>query len=108
VLGKLHINTDEAVVSSGDYQRKYYDKSGVKIHNIINPITGMPSRGLQSVTIVYPNALRADAAATALMVAGDDNWRELADKMHLGLVLVVTSKGKVAMTTKMQSRVISF
>ncbi len=51
------------VATSGRYERGAH---------IVDPRSGRPARGLQSVTIVGPDLARADAYATAVMALGAD------------------------------------
>jgi thiamine biosynthesis lipoprotein len=86
----------EAIFTSGDYER-YFDFEGERYHHIIDPASGQPARGLRSVTVVHPDTVLADAASTALFVAGSD-WRELARNMALDTVLVVRDDGHLELT----------
>lgn len=61
--------SDASVSTSGDYER-FFEVAGVRYHHILDPDTGYPSRGLRAVTVVSADATLADAASTALMVAG--------------------------------------
>ncbi len=61
--------TDMAVATSGNYE-KYILVNGQKYSHTINPRTGLPIRGIKSVTIISHNAEIADAMATPLMVMG--------------------------------------
>jgi thiamine biosynthesis lipoprotein len=61
--------TDTAIVTSGDYER-FFMSDGVRYHHILDPATGQPARGCQSVTVLAPNAAEADACATAAFVLG--------------------------------------
>ena len=60
-----------AVVTSGNYE-KFASINGKKYTHIINPKTGWPVKGLQSVTIFCNNAELADALATAVFVMGKE------------------------------------
>ena len=61
--------SDMAVATSGNYE-KYVMINGQKYSHTINPKTGLPIRGIKSVTIISPHAEIADAMATPLMVMG--------------------------------------
>lgn len=60
---------DTAIVTSGDYER-FFMADGVRYHHILDPATGQPARGSQSVTVLAPTAAEADACATAAFVLG--------------------------------------
>lgn len=60
---------DTAIVTSGDYER-FFLVNGVRYHHILDPATGEPARGCQSVTVLAATAAEADACATAAFVLG--------------------------------------
>jgi thiamine biosynthesis lipoprotein len=47
----------------------------------------------------------ADAAATALSVAGPEGWQRIAGRMGLTEVMLVDEKGVVYLTPAMQQRI---
>ena len=104
LIASLEMHGDESVFTSGDYER-FFDYQGRRYHHIIDPRTGYPSLGLSSVTILYHEAALADAAATALMVAGPTGWRATARAMGLQHVMVIDHAGVVHMTPSMAERI---
>lgn len=95
--------SNEAVITSGDYER-YFEADGKRFHHILDPVIGLPARGLQSVTVVAASAADADAASTALFVAGPERWRELARTLNLDTVLVVDGEGRILATPRAAER----
>lgn len=103
IVATLKTQADEAVITSGDYER-YFEFHGQRYSHILNPKTGEPAQGLQSVTVVYPEGAWADAASTALFVAGPRHWRETAARMGITQVLVVDAQGAVTVTQALAPR----
>jgi len=66
--------------------------------------TGFPAAGTTSVTVIHSDSTTADAAATALFVAGPEEWFEIAGKMGLTQVLLIDQLGTLHMTPAMQQR----
>ena len=60
---------DEAVATSGDYER-FYEIQGERYSHIIDPRTGRPVKGAASVSVIAPDCATADALATAAAVLG--------------------------------------
>jgi thiamine biosynthesis lipoprotein len=71
--------SDAAVCTSGDYERGAH---------ILDPASGMPAHGVISVTAIAPNALLADAAATAAFVLGPERGLDFLERQGVeGLVV---------------------
>ncbi len=81
--------TDVGIATSGNY-RQYYYQDGQKISHTIDPRTGYPCQhSLLSVTVLAPDAMQADAYATAFMVLGDaDSIFTIADAQRLAVYLL--------------------
>jgi len=103
VLAVLDVHDGEAVFTSGDYER-YFVWGGKRYHHILDPRTGYPAEGTRSVTVIHPDAATADAAATALFVAGPSLWPKIARQMGLDQVLLIDAEGVHHVTPKMQAR----
>jgi thiamine biosynthesis lipoprotein len=94
----------EAVVTSGGYERWRRLDDGQRATHILDPSLGEPATGLASVTVVHPSAALADAAATALLVAGPDRWRAIAARMGVDQVLVIDRDGRREHTPRLGAR----
>lgn len=103
IIGSLEISGDESIFTSGNYERNFIWE-GKRYHHIIDPRTGYPSEGSASVTVIHNNSTTADAAATALFVAGPDDWHRIAGKMGIRFVLLIAENGDLHMNPAMQSR----
>lgn len=61
---------NEAISTSGDYERYFIGEGGERVHHILSPLTGRPTAGLQSVSVIGPVATSTDALSTTLFVMG--------------------------------------
>lgn len=104
VLASIELGPDEALFSSGDYERGYVWE-GLRVHHVIDPRSGHPSQGVAATTVLHGDAALADAAATTLMIAGPEQWPHYAQRLGVDLALVVLPDGAVEMTPAMASRV---
>lgn len=96
-LAYVLTDSDEALMTSGDYER-YFEHAGVRYHHLLDPRSGAPAQGLRSATVAHADAAWADAATTALFVAGAAGWREMARRLDIEQALVVTASGEVLVT----------
>jgi len=105
IIAALETHGDESVFTSGNYER-FFDYQGVRYHHIIDPRSGRPARGTLSVTVIHDDAGTADAAATALFVAGPQGWQATARQMGIDQVMLIDSEMRIHVTPKMNRRLI--
>ncbi|MDX1561545.1 MAG: FAD:protein FMN transferase [Gammaproteobacteria bacterium] len=101
LLGAIVLPPGQAAFTSGDYER-FAEIDGQRAHHIIDPRSGRPAVHTQAVTVVASDAVLADAAATALFVAGPDDWQRTADRLGIAAVLRVDASGRIEMTPAMR------
>lgn len=104
VLASIEVEGDESVFTSGNYER-FNEYEGVRYNHILDPRTGWPVTGITSVTVIHGSGAVADAAATALVVAGKKDWHRIARKMGIRYVMLVDEEGTVYMNPAMKKRV---
>lgn len=104
VFASIELSGDEALVTSGTYERAF-EYEGERFHHIIDPATGYPARGLESVTVLHDEAAAADAAATAMLVAGPEEWPEVARAMDMTHAMAINEEGVVWITPPMRQRI---
>ena len=70
LLGKTAIS-DAAISTSGNYER-YVVIDGKQYTHIIDPATGLPVSGMDSVSVIAPTGVASDAISTSIFIAGPD------------------------------------
>lgn len=94
IIGMVPLK-DYAAVSSGIYER-CFTKDGVFYHHILNPKTGYPCESdLTAVTILAPDAARADALSTSCFILGKEKGKELIDSLEGVYGVFITKEGEV-------------
>ena len=69
--------SDQAIATSRDYER-FFDHEGRRYHHILDPLTAEPVAGTRrSLTVGAWNCMAADAAATALFGASDEDAQQI-------------------------------
>ena len=103
VLAWLNVVDGETVVSSGDYER-FFEHEGTRYQHVLDPRTGYPVQHTISATVVHRDGVLADAAATALLVGGAQEFEEICDILGLDEALIVTASGDLRLTRAMEKR----
>jgi thiamine biosynthesis lipoprotein len=103
LLGSVTLGAGEAAFSSGDYER-FYEADGRRFHHILDPRTGWPVAHTRAITVIAADGTTADAAATALFVAGPADWQALAATLGVAAALRVDADGRLEMTPAMRDR----
>lgn len=104
VIARLDVRDHEAVFTSGDYER-YFEYGGKRYHHILDPRTGYPADQTTSVTVIHHDGATADAASTALFIAGPDKWPQIARDMGIEHVMLIDKQGVVHLTPAMAGRI---
>jgi len=85
-FSKMEI-TNHSVATSGNYE-KYVMIGGKRYSHTIDPKTGMPIKGIKSITTICPFAEFADAIATPIMVMGIEKGLNLVNQIN-GLECII-------------------
>lgn len=89
VVAVFAFEGEGALSTSGDYQR-YFEAEGVRYHHILDPTTGLPARGVRSMTVAGASVsgLRADILSTALFVKGAEGATAYAQRHGVAMYAV--------------------
>jgi thiamine biosynthesis lipoprotein len=83
---------DEAISTSGDYER-YFDHDGTRHHHILVPGTGKSPHAVHSVTVVGPNATRTDGLTKTVFILGAERGLEFIERLGDVEAVVVDAQG---------------
>ncbi|WP_202962644.1 FAD:protein FMN transferase [Herminiimonas sp. CN] len=107
-VATIDLHDNEAIGTSGDYQR-YFMQSGKRRPHIIDPRTGETTDLVASVTIIMSGGddagTRSDGNSKPLFVAGPRHWRAMAERLGLKEVMLIDTDKNVEMTPAMRKRV---
>lgn len=93
-IASLSLEGRHSLFTSGNYQRQYW-RGKTRSHHIIDPRSGISSTGQSSVTILTSDPVRADVAATALMIDGMRSHRELAAALNIEDFLIISESREI-------------
>ncbi len=105
-LATLPLYDGEAVGTSGDYQR-YFELDGERYAHLLDPRSGQPARGTQSLTVLVtprPGAgTLSDAPSKPAYLAGE-GWREQLRRYGIEHGLRVGEDGRIEVTRALRAR----
>ncbi|TVT59003.1 MAG: FAD:protein FMN transferase [Azoarcus sp. PHD] len=105
-LATMPLYDGEAVGTSGDYQR-YFELDGERYAHLLDPRTGQPAHGTQSLTVLITPREAAgtlsDAASKPAYLA-NEGWREQTRHFGIDHALRVDAAGNVEVTRALRAR----
>jgi thiamine biosynthesis lipoprotein len=105
-LATLDLLDGEAIGTSGDYQR-FFEAGGTRYSHLIDPRSGWPAKGMQSVTILLRGAhagARSDALSKPLFIDGAAQLAGHAAQLGIADYLAVNANGQIQLSATMQAR----
>lgn len=85
---------ESSVATSGNYE-KFVTFNNKKYSHIIDPRTGYPSKGINSVSVFAKSAELCDALATAVFIMGKDVGLSIINQLNGTEVIIVDSHNKI-------------
>ena len=95
--------TDMAISTSGDYER-YFIIEGKRYHHILNPKTGYPADGCQSVSVIAKDGAITDPFSTGIFILGPEKGLKLLEEMGLDGI-IVDKDGKIYTTSNLRGKI---
>lgn len=96
LLAKVALDSG-CIFTSGDYER-FWISEGTRYHHILNPQTGYPCGGLQSLTLRAPDPVEADVLCTGLFCWPADSILAFVQRRPRLECLVVGSTGETTIS----------
>lgn len=98
-----------AIGTSGDYQR-FFELDGERYSHIIDPATGYPAQGTQSVTVLIPpqhNAgVLSDVTSKPIFIAEPDSRIDAAKAMGIHHFLIIDSENNIQVSASMHKKLV--
>lgn len=96
-----------AIGTSGDYQR-YFMLDGQRYCHLIDPKTGYPAQGTQSVTAMIPPqedaGLQSDFVTKPIFIAPASQKQAVADKLNLTHFMVIQADGDIIVSPDLEKK----
>lgn len=109
MVARVFLHDNEAIGTSGDYQR-YFSTDGKRRPHIIDPKSGEPIDLVASVTIVTSGGndagTRSDGNTKPLFIVGPKGWKAMAKRLNLDEVMLIDASGNIEITPAMQARLV--
>lgn len=105
-LATLELHDGEAIGTSGDYQR-YFEAGGRRYCHLIDPRSGQPASGMQSVTILTRGVhagTRSDALSKPLFIGGAAELAVNAKRLGIDDYLAVDAAGSTYVSPDLAAR----
>lgn len=90
-----------AIATSGDYEQ-YFIKDGIRFSHTIHPKTGLPIKGIKSVSILHSSAELCDALATAVYVMGAEVGLHFINQLPNTHAVIINSENKVFLSDNIE------
>jgi thiamine biosynthesis lipoprotein len=85
----------ESSVATAGNSEKFVTINDIKYTDLVNPNTGFPPKGINSVSVFAKSAELADALATAIMIMGRDAGLALVNQLGGTEVIIVDAQNKL-------------
>ena len=105
-LAMLDLHSGEGIGTSGDYQR-YFEMAGRRYSHLIDPRSGRPASGMQSVTLLVRGeqaGTRSDALSKPLFIEGVAGLADTASRVGVADYLAVDAAGQIHVSPAMKAR----
>jgi thiamine biosynthesis lipoprotein len=90
-----------SVATSGDYEQ-FFIHNGVRYSHNLNPVSGKPVTGVNSVTVLSPSAELSDALATAVTAMGVSRGIDFINQLPQTHALIMDDKNNLHLSKKVR------
>ena len=94
---------DKAISTSGDYQR-FFIINGKRYHHLLDPKTGCPARGCESVSVIADDGVSTDSFSTGVFILGPEKGMAVLKKMGFE-GLIISGNGRINTTPGLKDKI---